>query len=33
VHPSLDETGNFNIRAVERGARIVTVDPGTRTIL
>ena len=32
-HPSLEETGNFNIRAVERGAKIVTVDPGTRTVL
>ena len=33
LHPSLEETGNFNIRAVERGAKIVTVDPGTRTVL
>jgi hypothetical protein len=26
LHPSLDTTGNFNIRAVERGSKIVTVD-------
>ena len=32
-HPHLDESGNFNIRAVERGSKIVTVDPGTRTVL
>lgn len=32
-HPRLDESGNFNIRAVERGSKIVTVDPGTRTVL
>jgi elongator complex protein 1 len=33
-HPSLaDNSGNFNVRAVERGAKIVTVDPGTRTVL
>mmetsp|Transcript_26788 Transcript_26788/g.40862 ORF Transcript_26788/g.40862 Transcript_26788/m.40862 type:complete len:125 (-) Transcript_26788:2020-2394(-) len=33
VHPSLDTEGNFNIRAVERGSKIVSVDPGTRTVL
>lgn len=33
VHPSLTDSGNFNIRAVERGSKIVTVDPGTRTVL
>lgn len=32
-HPALSEEGNFNIRAVERGSKIVTVDPGTRTVL
>jgi hypothetical protein len=32
-HPSLQDSGNFNIRAVERGSKIVTVDPGTRTVL
>lgn len=32
-HPSLSDSGNFNVRAVERGAKIVTVDPGTRTVL
>jgi len=33
VHPTLDKAGNFNIRAVERGSRIVTVDPYIRTVL
>lgn len=33
IHPTLDTHGNFNIRAVERGSKIVTVDPGIRTVL
>lgn len=33
AHPTLESSGNFNIRAVERGSKIVTVDPGTRTVL
>lgn len=33
VHPTLETPANFNIRAVERGAKIVTVDPYIRTVL
>ena len=33
AHPSLADVSNFHIRAVERGSKIVTVDPGTRTVL
>lgn len=33
AHPTLNDANNFNIRAVERGSKIVTVDPGTRTVL
>lgn len=33
IHPTLETEGNFNIRAVERGAKIVVVDPHIRTVL
>jgi len=33
LHPKLEDSNNFNVRAIERGAKIVTVDPGIRTIL
>ena len=33
LHPKIDDKTNFNVRAVERGAKIVTVDKGIRTIL
>ena len=33
IHPTLNDSNNFNIRAVERGSKIVIVDSGILTVL